>query len=515
MVLRFPIDEFFQNSGSNAAIFTENVRDGVATFACGLWNDFPDFYTKGINPANSFARGFMNQMCSDIQPPLPPPSVPFVGGQCCDGAYQVDATWDLRRCAGDVTVLTGPGSVNVVGRVLRIILHTCPQNTSLTCLDIEYQNCNGDILYETLVSTTRGLTDYDCSTVGALDPDADKLNPITSTFDITSVTRTDGQPDDCGDPFPRYNSPEPTSDDLNTVINVNVNDGLDLALNLQYIQNSPQYNFPMNFKVNGFNVSLDLGGLNFYAPDGFSSPSGGNDVPPPGSDPGSDGAGGDITQTYPENEYPVAPDSPVPRGIARLIEYVVCTDGVIETVQTTLQIAVGNFPLALLLIDILGQILTDLCETPEASLGLPEYYGLTPGVDRPAIVYLWKILTDGKWGASTYSSTVHFPTQAAIDNIENLTNIEKTIGTFKTLIRLDDGSTIKATGDTQANSQANFDFLINQVITSKLPPSVSNNTIREVDNRLQVKTLTLRQVEYYPQGKKDNVEPIIKRVINP
>ena len=515
MVLRFPVNEFFQNSGNSAAQFTENVRDEIARFGCELWADFPDFYTRGINPANSFARGFFNQMCSNIQPPLPAPTIPFTGGQCCDGAYDVTATWDLRRCAGDVTIATGPGTVSLVGRVLGLRLQTCTQNPSLTCLDVEYQNCNGDILYETLTSSTRGLTDYDCQNVSNIDPDADKINPFTSTFSIQTVTRTDGQPDDCGDPFPRYDSPEPTSDDLNKVVNFTLNDGLDLSLEFQYIQNSPQYNFPMNFKVNGFNVSLDLGGINFYAPDGFSSPSGDNNVPPPGSDPGSDGAGGDITKTYPENEYPVAPDSPVPRGIARLIEYVVCTDGVIETVQTTLQIAVGNFPLALLLIDILGQILTDLCETPEASLGLPEYYGVAAGVERPAIVYLWKIFADNKWGASTYSSTVSHPTAAAIANIENLTNIEKTIGTIKTFIRLTDGSVIQATGSTPAESTANFNFLINQVDSSFIPADQTANTITQEDNRLAIKTLTLRQVEYYPQGKKDNVEPVIKRVINP
>lgn len=515
MVLKFPVSEFFQNSGNNAALFTERVRDEVATFACELWRDFPDFYTDGINPANSFARGFMNQMCVDIQPPLPPPTVPFIGGQCCDAMYDVTATWTLRRCFGDVIVLTGPGTVSVNGRVLGIILQPCTLSPGLTCLDVQYQNCQGDILYETLTSTTRGLAGFDCQSVGSTDPNADSINPFTSVFEITAVTRTDGFPDDCGDPLPRYNSPDPTSDDLNTDINININDGLDLNLELQYIQNSPQYNFPMNFKVNGFNVSLDLGGLNFYAPDGFTSPSGDNNVPPPGSDPGTDGAGGDIVKTYPENEYPVGPDALVPRQVTEAVQYFVCEEGVIESITTTFNLITGSSPILFLILEILGQILTDLCETPEPTLGLPEYYGLAPGVERPAIVYLWKEFIDGKWMQSTYSSTVSHPTEAAIANIENLTNIEKIIGTYKTFIRLTDGSVIKATGSDPTISNANFQFLFSQVKPAFKPSNSSSATITQQDSRLSVKTLTLRQIEYYPVGKKDNVPPTIKRVINP
>lgn len=515
MPLRFPASDFFQNSGNTAAEFTEAVRDGVATFACGLWSTFPDFITEETNPANSFARGFMNRACSPIQPPNAAPTVPFIGGQCCDAMYDVTADWDLKRCNADVTVIAGSGTVSVVGQAKGLILHQCTNTPSLRCLDVEYEDCLGTVQYETLASTTRQIANFACSGVPPTDPDADSINPFTSSFSITGITRTDGMPDNCGDPPPRYDSPAPTSNDLNQNINITINDGLDLNLELQYIKLSNQYNFPMNFKVNGTNVSLDIGGLNFYAPDGFGSPSGGNDVPPPGSDTGDDGTGTQIDKTFPDNEYPVAPESPVPREVLQTILYLACTDGVIEILETTFQLAVGFNPIFSLIIEILGNILTDLCETPEASLGLPEYYGLSPGVERPAIVYLWKILANGKWGASTYSSTVHHPTAQAIDDIETLTNIEKITGTFKTFIRLTDGSVIKATGSTEIQSLANFNFLLNQVQNSFVPVDVTASTITQEDTRISVKTLTLRQVEYYPQGKKDNVPPTIKRVINP
>lgn len=515
MPLRFPVSDFFQNSGNTAAEFTEAVRDGVATFACGLWSTFPDFISEGTNPANSFARGFMNRACSQIQPPNAAPMVPFIGGQCCDAMYDVTADWDLKRCNADVTVIAGPGTVSVVGQVKGLILHQCTNNPSFRCLDVEYEDCLGTVQYETLTSTTRQIADFACSGVPPTDPDADSINPFTSSFSITGITRTDGMPDNCGDPLPRYDSPAPTSNDLNQNINITINDGLDLDLELQYIKLSNQYNFPMNFKVNGFNVSLDIGGLNFYAPDGFGSPSGGNDVPPPGSDTGDDGTGTQIDKTFPENEYPVAPESPVTRTILETIVYLACVDGVIETVTVTLASVVGSSPLLFTIIGILGQILTDLCETPEASLGLPEYYGLRPGVDRPAIVYLWKEFIGDKWMQSTYSSTVHHPTAQAIDDIDTLTNIQKFTGKFRRSVSLTDGSQIRTTGNTPAAADNNFNFLINQVTPALIPSPLVDFIIESEDTRIASKTLTLRQVEYYPQGKKDNVPPTIKRVINP
>lgn len=502
MPIRFPASEFFQSSGNASAAFGEQLRDGVVTFACGLWSSFPDFYTQSTLPVNSFARGYMNQVCSPIQPPVPAPTSPFVGGQCPGVVYDIAGTFGNGN-----QVYGPPGAIRTFNASVQGPVGGLQENFFLQVVG---NMGNLNTVRDDLTNGQVNMTD-----VFVTNPNVTVIYALPGTSQITSVTRVDGMPDNCGDPEVRYYSPTPTSNDLNTTINIVNLDGVDNSFEIQYIQLSNQYNFPMNFKVNGINVSLDLGGLNFYAPDGFGSPSGSNDVPPPGSDEGDDGAGGTITKTYPENEYPVAPDSPVPRSVLDIIEYVVCDEGVISTVQESLKIAVGFEPIFVLIIDILTQILTDLCETPEASLGLPEYYGLRPGVDRPAIVYLWKILTDGKWGASTYSSTVHHPTTQAIADIETLGNIQKTTGTFKTLMRLTDGSTIKATGSTQAQSQTNFDFLLNYTDTAFIPPDINAATIKEEDTRIQVKTLTLRQIEYYPQGKKDNVEPTIKRVINP
>lgn len=493
MPLRFPVETFFQSTGNVAAEFTENVRDGVATFACGLWANFPGFITDGVNPANAFARGFMNRACSPIQSPVPPPAVPFTGGQCFGIAYRVTATV-FQDFGGGTTNTSGIVIQPVSGAIIFVGVTPRDNDPTKFMLRILSQQANGQVNVQ-----GQNLSD---SVIGG---------EVLSTV----IFRLDGLPDDCGNPPGDYPQNSPGVNDLKDNITITVNDGLDLNLEIQYIKTSNQYNFPMNFKINGTNVLLDIGGIIIYAPDNYGSPSGGNDLPPPGSDPGTDGIGNPVTKTFDDQDYPVAPDSPIPRSALETVFYLACVDGVIEIVETTLQVAVGFNPILSLIIEMLGQILEDLCETPEASLGLPEYYGLSPGADRPAIVYLWKIFANNKWGASTYSSTVHYPTAQAIADIETLGNIEKTIGTFKTFLRLTDGSVIQATGSNESQSQQNFDFLINQVNSAFVPIDVAANTIKQEDARLQVKTLTLRQIEYYPDGKKDNVFPAIRRTIKP
>ena len=514
MPLRFPVSEFFQSSGNAAAEFTEKVRDEVATFACELWRDFPDFVTQSTSPASSFSRGFMNQMCVSLQPPLTPPSTPFTGGQCCDGQYQVVCSYEFRQCLNDSVVQSGAPNPTVTGKINGLEYGLAPGSSTVYVLDLVYEDCAGTEFRFPIVSNSQCQSVEDCFTTDPLDPDRFCYNLATSSWAITSVTRTDGQPDNCGNPNDDYGSPTPAPNQLNKTVNLTLNDGLDLSLEIQYIQIANQYNFPMNFKVNGVNVSLDFGGINFYAPDGFESPSGSNNVPPPGSDPGEDGVGTEIDKTFPTNEYPVAPEVPVSRLITSLIEYLVCTDGVISTVQETLKALPGLTPIGIIIIDILGQILTDLCEGAEATVGLPDYYSLRPGVERPAIVYLWKEFVGGAWDNSTYSSTVQHPTAAAIAAIPTINVPDRTLGTFITAMTLTDGSRIRSSGDTEANSLTNFTFLLDQVEPSFKPADIPGNTVVSEDTRLQVKTVKCRQIEYYPTGKQAGVSPAIRRVIN-
>lgn len=496
MPVQFPLSDFFQSSGNAAAVFAEELRDGIATFACSLWSNYPKFITESTVPGASFARGFMNQMCSPIQAPVPAPVFPFTGGQCSGVDYNVDF------CV-DATNIFVPGSMFNVCQTRFAMIDGAITDLSFTYL--------GNNVYELFVTFLDGASMSNTLT----DPYGSGINVIPGTESWT-IVRSDGMPDTCGNPPADYTSPTPTSMDLQTTIVITNLDTVNNTYDLVYNKVTNNYNFPMNFKLNGVNVTLDLGGITIYGPPEVTSPTSGNDVPPPGSDGGDDGVGGNNDTVYTDNEYPTLPPLVNPTVVSQLFEYVVCTDGVISTVSDTIKAAASSIPFASLVVDILVNILTDVCEIgdAEATVGLPEFYGLRAGVDRPAIVYLYKEVMSGTWGASTYSSTVTNPTAAAVAAIDTVVVPDKTMGTYLTQITLNDGAQIRATGDTQASSLTNFNFLLAQVDPTFLPASVPDRTSVATYPTLQIKTVKCRQIEYYPNGKAAGVSPAVRRVID-
>lgn len=517
MSIKFPLSEFFQSSGNAAAEFTENLRDGIATFACDLWSIYPRFITEGTNPGSSFARGFMNQMCSPIQPPVPPPNFPFLGGQCPGVIYNASGTAIVAADNSFLGLTRGQViDVFVLGDLTGAI-----SVISVQPFD-EFQNAFVDITDSIAPAQYQIAWDNGAGTFfscGWLTDQAGNVPAGTAwitTATIDTLTRADGMPDNCGNPPGDYPSNPPTSNDLKTIINITNLDTVDNNYTLVYNKVTNQYNFPMNFKLNGTNVTLDIGGITIYGAPEVIMPTSGNDVPPPGSDGGEDGAGGNNDETYPDTEYPVLPDLTVPTTVEQLVEYVVCTDGVIETITTVISTVTGNIPIVNLILSILTNILSDVCEITEVepTVGLPDYYGLKVGVDRPAIVYLYKEFINGTWDASTYSSTVTHPTTAAVAAINTIAVPDKTMGTFVTSLVLNDGSRVKVSGDTEASSLTNFNFLLNQVEPSLIPVNVNDCIVVSEYNKLQVKTVKCRQIEYYPNGKQAGTSPDIRRVID-
>lgn len=495
MSIKFPLANFFESSGNAAAVFNEQLRDAIATFSCSLWQNYPKFITEGTNPGSSWARGFMNQMCSPIQAPVPSPQVPFTGGQCVGQRYTVRIRWVQND--GSLWRLL---SFSVWGPISSIFGFFEPGNPN-------QPNGSGLAKGEVQAFDQFGNPELFLNSGPEAGPPD---NPPTY-----EVVPFGGGPDLCGNPPISYPDNPPSSQDLITNINITNLDGNDNIYTLVYNKLSNQYNFPMNFKLNGTNVTLDLEGITIYGPPQITAPTSGNDLPVPGSDGGDDGAGGDNDTTYPDTEYPTVPELIIPTTADQLIEYVVCVDGVITTVSETLKIVTATVPYANLVIDILTAILTDVCEMGEAEaiVGLPEYYGLKPGVNRPAIVYLYKEYINNTWQKPTYSSTVVYPTATAIADITTISVPDKVMGTFVTTINLTDGSRVKATGDTEASSLATFNFLLNQVESAFIPNDVNNCITVSEYPKLQVKTVKCRQIEYYPEGQTGGVNPTIRRVI--
>lgn len=512
MTIKFPLEDFFESSGKSTLDFTERLRDGIATFACNLWEQFPAWMTQNANPQTAFLRGFYNSMCSPIQPPVPPPDVSFVGGQCPGVEYDVTVnffTTNIGTC-----VITSQGNVvkRVTGPIQGIEFVPNPNVTSTsTCRSGSDEDV---VLGDWYVIGQNGQQ------VGIINGYRWIQNPNQSPLSgatIVTIVRVDGLPDDCGDPPLGYPPNFPTSDDLRTILVIPNFDGLDAEFELVYNQTNNTYNFPTSFKINGVNLTLDLGGITIYGNPQNTQPSDNVGVNQPGFDGGSDGVGGTNDKIY-QSDFPTLPDFTSPETIAKTIEYLLCIDGVIETVEQIIKIIPGSNATFEVILQVLVNILKDLCENldgVEAIVGYPEYYGLRPGADRPSIVYLWKEWDGTNFSKSTFSSTVFHPTQQAIDNIDTIEGFTKFNGSTVVTLKLVDGSAIKASGSDQASANSNFNFLLGQVRPEFIPPDVEQNKIVSVNQNISTRQLRLRQIEYYPVGGGANKSPTKRRIIDP
>ena len=510
MVLKFPVSEWFQSSGNVAAEFQENLRDEIATFACSLWQQFPDFIVNGKNPTSSFARGFLNQACSSFQPPVPFPSPGFSGGQCPGVEYTVTVDGFVRSSGGNCPITTsGTSDVLILGPIVgvekRVIVPNVGVIDCFSPVPYPIDNVNWVLVGSNEVPLFNGASD------GRGVPSM----PL-SNYEIINVVRTDGLPDDCGDPVPAYPPVVPTIQDLTTIINITNLDGVTNSYNLTYNQINNNFNFPIGFKLEGVNVVLDIEGITIYGDPFSTSPNTPNESPPPGSDGGKDGEGNDYVVVFTEQVYPVTSDYTQPQTIEKEIEYLVCNEGVIETVIEIITTVLPLDPIAEIILLILGQIITELCEMEEqqAEVGLPEYYPVLPGTERPAIVYLYKEVVNGVKQKPTYSSTVSNPSASAVAGIDTVVVPDKTMGRYVCSVTLSDGSRIRASGDTEMAADTNFNFLINQVEPSFVPPDLNDLKVTTFYPRLQVLTVVCTQIEYYPDGKAAGVSPAIRRFIS-
>lgn len=505
MPLTFPISQWFEDAGSATAQFNADMRDAVTGFACELWQSFPDFMTKGSDPITSFARGVYNTGCLPVQSPVNPPRDTFTGGQCENTFYRIVITWFDAQ--GSIVLAF---EKSVWGPIKRIDYYDFKQIGFGLPPQYSYQlvidafNQDGTRFYEDLENFISG----------------EPVEP--PQFE---VFRVDGNPDDCGDPPKLYPINEPTPEDLTKNVEIENPDGEVHNYEITFAPVTNNYNFPAGFTVNGVNVTIDMGGVHFHGSPEVNSPTQQNDgnnpppvnINPPGTGGSRDSEGNPVLKPFPEQDFPVLKDFPDAGTIVRNIQTVVCTDGVLEVISNVINIVAKDIPWLNLILGMLIDIIGEICDLTEAEgiVGFPEWYGLSPGQERPAIVYLWKELVDDVWGRSTYSSTVQNPTDQAIDDIDTIDSFSKTMGTFVASLTLTDGSRMKASGFSESTAISNLNFLIGQVKPEFLPSDITLKT-RIIENKqIQTKTVRLRQIEYYPTGAAAGKSPVKRRILDP
>lgn len=516
MVLFFPSSEFFEQSGNQLRRFQEELRDGIAGASCDIWAAYPRFVTNGRNPASSFARGFMNQMCSARQPPPPLTTPNFSGGQCCDKPYIVFCSWQFIQCNGNIGQ-QGTANPTITGKVIGLSAAFDPPGSNQFLLTLVTQDCSGVETRTLLTSTTQCIVD-NCSIVPPSGSNDNCWDLSSSTYEIVSVTTADGSADDCGNPEPSYPpDPPPESGDLTTIINITNLDGNDTEYELTWNQTNNIYNFPFTYQLNGVAVTLDVGGISIYGDVNVTSPNGGNQGEPPGSQGGNDEEGNPYVVIFPNQEYPTVPDITQPETIETDLQRLVCDSGVITPVIETIRSIGGLDPALLFLLEVLNSIIEEICMLEEntADLGFPEVYPELPGAERPALLYYYKEFINGEKQKSTYTSTISNPSSSAVADINSIVVPDKTTGTHITSLKLTDGSRITATGADEFDSLTNFQFLLNQVDSSFVPANPLDQTVLTVRQGIVSKSLKCTQIEYYPNGRASSVAPAIRRIINP
>lgn len=492
MVTHYDVSSFFESSGNVAAEFGENLRDSVVTFACDIWETYPSFMTKGRNPTSSFARGYMNSVCSKIQRTPPPINTPdFSGGQCVAAPYDVTIEYTLGagqpvrdRTTSVFGSVRGGYFKSVAGGGIEVGVRAGDG----TINDVE--------------------TDYPVDLYNGNFGNPDFVN-------ITAVVRTDGNPDDCGDLPPSY-PPEtpPTFQDLSTTININNLDGVDNSYEVTWNQVVQNQNFPFNFKVNGVNVSIDLSGLTIYGDPGVTSSNNNPDTLPPGSNGGRDQDGNPYIEQYDDQDFPSLPEVVTPELVEQVLEYAVCELGVIELVEDLVKLPPGFQQVWQLLLTLLGSQLEELCELP-SDVGLPEIFPVLPGVDRPIIMYYFKEVENGVKGSSTYVSTLPNPSSSAINEIETVSVPDRTLGRFVESLKLLDGSRVLARGVDENEAGIFFNFLLSRVDASFVPSEVNDLRITTENKRLaESVAVKCTQIEYYPDGKSFSRTPSVRRIID-
>lgn len=278
MGVRRNLSEVSERVGAGTADFYDKLADNIRTFACSLYNSFPDQITQNKNLAASFARGFMDATCGANGGTVPPaPQSQFVGGQC-NFNYNVEITFDYTPPGFPPVNYSEFIIVGLGGPIAKVIPTVIGANNVVRS---EFLAPN----------TTSGITRDSSPVGGTIDPGTIAYNFIP----------TDGGPDICGNPPPEYPTTTPdVNNDYTTNITINNNDGTDLTIPLVY---APiDFNFPLNFDLGGIDVVIDLGGIDFnFGPGGVGDgggqlPDGQQDpLPIPEDDPG----GGKTTRKFP------------------------------------------------------------------------------------------------------------------------------------------------------------------------------------------------------------------------
>lgn len=240
--------------------FAKDVARQARDVACNFRSQYPKAFEPGTVFGNEWARAMWDDVCrKSPSPTVPPKEVPFNGGQCQCIPYAITH----RITLGNGTQLSA-GVSNISGRILAFGQVDAPNGIRVfTC---RHEVCSGG----TVTEQTSTLNEYFI----ADDP----------TISILSIARTDGQPDNCGDPPADYpppfnelppSNPPPIEYDPPTVDAP----GQEWNITIPFVYLKPDFTF--NVDVGGVTLNFDLGGISFNIDSIFGDETPGSTGTPP------------------------------------------------------------------------------------------------------------------------------------------------------------------------------------------------------------------------------------------
>ena len=235
---RFVYSEIAEVAGNLSGNFAVKAGVSSANFVCDIYRYFPKSLIDEIPylPV-SFAKGFLDSLCVDRSPGLPPPpTLPFKGGQCNCVRYNL-----LIRFRKGQSF-----NVDVYGKIGGARARFIEQGTNyyLGVFEVLCQGGYPGVCYD----TQRWLQ------VGS-SPGAD----ITNDIYIEQVTRPDGLPDNCGDVPVEYPDIPIPDDRKSGNITIQYNDGLDITVPISLTPPSP--NSLLTVNVGDIKLDFDFGGV--------------------------------------------------------------------------------------------------------------------------------------------------------------------------------------------------------------------------------------------------------------
>lgn len=256
-----------------------NLARAGRTALCNLYTNTPQWLLPDVlgDPGGIMARAFYDNIC---RPDFPAPTLPtpaFSGGQC-PVQYNVSYTITAFFPPNPPGSFSTSGTVSVFGTI---------KGTKVEQVGAQWNvylvaGANGNPGASVQTSLLSIATTYN--------------SPVVT---ITSISRVDGQPDNCGDPTPTDDRIPPINQiEYNTDIEVG---GVDITVPIVVIR--PTFDVDVNFRpevvvnVGGIDVNFQLDGITFNIQPGDNFPPTVPPLPdprpnPPTRPPGSGGGGG-------------------------------------------------------------------------------------------------------------------------------------------------------------------------------------------------------------------------------